>query len=104
MATPLTAVTVLVPDRVPPGVPLSATVTCSVKSLSMLPKASVARTTGWVIDTPLIESAGCVAKRSSVAVTSTVVPVPLVTAFWPACIWVPEPPTVKVLSPSTLRM
>ena len=90
------------PER-EPAAP-SVRVMVSVKPVSVLPKASRAATTGWVVRAePETEPAGWVVKASRVAVTSTVVPVLLFTAEV-VPIWVPPPPTVRSVSPSTLRI
>ena len=101
MATPLMAVTEA-PLKVPEEA--SVRVTVSVKSTSVLPKASIALTTGCVVRAdPLTDPEGAVPKDRAVAVTSIVEPTPFVTAdVLP--IWVPLPPTVRSVSPSTDRM
>ena len=50
VATPLTALTVVVPNRVAPEVPLPEvieTVTLGLEEVTRLPSKSVTRTTGW---------------------------------------------------------
>src|SRR3984893_6511351 len=48
VAMPATAATVVVPERVPPGPLLMATVTVEVSVVTVLPDASCTVTTGWV--------------------------------------------------------
>src|ERR1700736_6460937 len=48
VAMPATAATVVVPERVPPGPLLMATVTLEVSVVTVLPDASCTVTTGWV--------------------------------------------------------
>jgi len=70
VATPLTAVTVVVPDNAPPlGFAPSATVTFPVKVGSVLPSASSAVTwTAGVIAAPAVTALGWTVNTSCVAV------------------------------------
>ena len=68
VATPATAATSMSPSMAPALDSLRVTV--SVKSVSTLPKASTAETTGWVVNTaPAVVPAGSVVKRRPVATT-----------------------------------
>ena len=92
----------MVPDSVPAAV--SASVTVPVKSVSVLPKASCATTTGCVESAePLVLPEGWVVNASRVAATVIAAPEPLVTASPEANVVLPEP-TVTSASPSTLRL
>src|SRR2546427_232053 len=69
VATPATAATVVVPDRLPPpGLFAIATVTLALKPVAVLPKASRAITSTWgVILAPAVAVLGCTLNSSSVA-------------------------------------
>src|SRR2546430_6820552 len=75
VATPATAATVVVPERVPlPGFAPSATVTLPVKAGSVLPSASSAVTcTAGVIDAPAAVLVGWTLNTSCVAVPAVMV-------------------------------
>ena len=99
VATPATATAVLLVNV--PALP-SVMVTVSVKSVSTLPKASRALTTGCTVSaTPETEPAGWVVNASDVATTLIAVPVLLVTAL---VVPMRVPVTVRSVSPSTDRM
>src|SRR2546425_853622 len=85
VATPATAATVVVPERVPlPGFAPSAIVTLPVKPVAVFPcPSSVVTCTAGVMDAPAAVLLGCV-----VNATCVVFPGPPVTAPLPP----PEPP------------
>src|SRR5438552_17287332 len=75
VATPVTAATVVVPERVPlPGFAPSATVTLPVKPVAVLPCPSSAVTcTAGVIAAPATVLLGCARKSGGVAVPGVLV-------------------------------
>src|SRR5436309_13238956 len=81
VATPATAATVVVPERVPlPGFAPSATVTLPVKPVAVFPCPSSAVTcTAGVMDAPAAVLLGCVVNASCVAVPGATVNAALVT-------------------------
>ncbi len=88
VATPATAATVVVPERVPlPGFAPSATVTLPVKAGSVLPSASSAVTCrAGVIDAPAAVLLGCVVNTSCVAVPGVMVNAALVVPVAPVAL------------------
>ena len=99
VATPLTAATLVVPDRVaPPGFTPSATVTVPVKSVATLPWASRAVTcTAGVSVAPAAVFVGC-------TVTASWVAAPAVTVTTAVCVAVtPAIEAVTVFDPATVE-
>ena len=71
-ATPATAATVVVPERVPPGLVPSAIVTFPAKLFTALPAASCAVTcTAGVTAVPAVVLPGCTVKASCVGAMAT---------------------------------
>src|SRR5690242_20756863 len=85
VATPLTAATLVVPERVPPpGFVPMATVTVPVNVVAVCPAASCAATfTGGAMLAPAAASLGCTVNTSCVGVTVVMLKRPLVTVGRP---------------------
>src|SRR5205809_1078880 len=105
VATPATAATVVVPERVPlPGFAPSATVTLPVKAGSVLPSASSAVTCkAGVIDAPAAVLVGWTVNISCVAVPGVMVNAQLVVPVAPVALAARVQPVPTLLSPSPGR-
>src|SRR6202035_219329 len=98
VATPATAATVVVPERVPPGPLLMATVTLEVSVVTVLPDASCTVTTGWVAKRAVL------AAPTGWVVTASLAAAPAEMAKLEETAWVNTPSVaarVKVAMPAT---
>src|SRR5205814_1504895 len=103
VATPATAATVFVPDKVPVlGFVPIATVMFPVNPLAVLPLASWAVTsTAGVIAAPAVVVLGCTLNTSCVAVPAVILNAVLVVLPAPVAVGVSPVPALSMLSPGT---